>query len=357
MNRKWASPLVRDAIVDFVAQYSQRTGLAVLSLLKWIGIGRDKFYEWLRRYGQDNLHNASVPRDFWLEDWERQAIIRYHFDHPLDGYRALTYMMIDADVVVVSPSTVYRVLSQADLLTRYNRRPSKKGTGFVQPLKAHQHWHIDVSYLNICGTFYYFCGVLDGYSRYIVHWEIREAMTEADIEIILQRARERFPGAKPRIISDNGPQFVAKDFKTFIRQCEMTHVRTSPYYPQSNGKIERFNQSLKVECIRPGTPLTIEQARALVSVYVEYYNDVRLHGAIGYIAPLDKLQGRAEAIQAERRRKLHEARERRKARFDSQRALIRTPSREAVGPDRWASVLALPALTTPEGLGQHPVSR
>ena len=114
--------------------------------------------------------------------------------------------------------------------------PSTKGQGFTQPSRAHEHWHIDVSYINICGTLYYLCTILDGYSRYIVHWEIRAAMTEADVETVVQRALEAFPGVTPRIISDNGPQFVARDFTAFVRLCGMTHVRTSPYYPQSNGK-------------------------------------------------------------------------------------------------------------------------
>src|SRR5262249_4327092 len=176
-----------------------------------------------------------------------------------------------------------------------------------------QHWHVDVSYLNICGTFYYQCSVLDGYSRYIVHWEIREAMTEADVEQIIQRAREKFPDARPRIISDNGPQFIAKDFKEFIRVCGMSHARTSPYYPQSNGKIERWHRILKEDCIRPGTPLSLEDAQRLVARFVEHYNTVRLHSAIGYLTPMDKLDGRAQEIFDARDRKLQEARERRKA--------------------------------------------
>ena len=94
-------------------------------------------------------------------------------------------MMLDADIVAVSPSSVWRVLSQAGLLSKWNGKPSKKGTGFAQPLAAHHHWHIDVSYLNIGGTFYYLCSILDGFSRYIVNWNIRESMTEAEIEIIL----------------------------------------------------------------------------------------------------------------------------------------------------------------------------
>ena len=90
----------------------------------------------------------------------------------------------------------------------------------------------------------------------------------------MQRARERFPDTRPRIISDNGPQFVSWEFKPFIRICGMTHVRTSPYYPQSNGKIERWHKSIKGECIHVKTPLSLDDARRLVAAYVEYYNHV-----------------------------------------------------------------------------------
>ena len=223
-------------------------------------------------------------------------------------------MMIDRDIVAVSPSSVYRVLAGAGLLDRWNRKPSKKGTGFVQPIRPHQHWHIDVAHLNLGGTFYYLCSVLDGASRAIVHWEIRESMREVDVECILQRAREKYPDEHPRIISDNGPQFVARDFKEFIRLTGMTHVRTSPYYPQSNGKIERWNRTVKSDAIRPGQPQTVEQARTLVERFVEHYNNVRLHSAIGYITPADFLAGRAKQIQAARDAKLEAAREIRRLR-------------------------------------------
>ena len=217
-------------------------------------------------------------------------------------------MMLDRDVVAVSPASVWRVLSQAGLLNRWSGKPSHKGTGFEPPPGPHQHWHVDVSYINISGTFYYLCSVLDGYSRFIVHWELREAMREADVEIILERAKEKYPQARPRIISDNGPQFIARDFKEFIRISGMTHVRTSPSYPQSNGKIERWHKSLKGECIRPGTPLSPEDARRLIGQYVDHYNTVRLHSAIGYITPQDILAGRQVEIHAARDRKLEEAR-------------------------------------------------
>jgi putative transposase len=285
----------------------------------WLGIATSKWHSWKNRYGKANEHNAWIPRDHWLEPEEKQAIVDFHARYPLEGYRRLTFMMLDADVVACSPSSVYRVLSQAGLLERHSAKPSSKGKGFVQPLKPHEHWHVDVSYLNIAGTFYYLCSLLDGCSRSIVHWEIRETMTEVDVEQIVQRARERFPGVTPRIISDNGPQFVAKDFKEFIRVCGMTHVRTSPYYPQSNGKIERFHRTIKGDCIRAETPLTLEDARRIVARYVEHYNTVRLHSALGYVTPQAKLEGRDKEILAERDRKLEAARERRKQKRQAQR--------------------------------------
>jgi putative transposase len=298
--------------VDFVNRWSERTGLAVACFLLWIGLAASKWHTWKHRYGKANEHNAWIPRDHWLEDAEKQAIIDFHARFPLEGYRRLTFMMLDADIVACSPASVYRVLKGAGLLERHNTKPSPKGTGFVQPLRPHEHWHVDVSYLNLAGTFYYLCSVLDGCSRFIVHWEIRAAMTEVDVEQIIQRAREKFPGVTPRVISDNGPQFLARDFKEFIRLCGMTHVKTSPYYPQSNGKIERWHRTLKGDCIRTETPLCLEDAQRIVARYVEHYNSIRLHSALGYVTPKDKLEGREALIFAERDRKLEQARQRRK---------------------------------------------
>lgn len=291
-------------MVVFVTQWSEATGIPVKRFLKWLGLSPGKYHNWKSRQGEDNRHNCQQPRHAWLLDWERDAIVTFAIEHPQNGYRRLSYMMLDADVVAVSPSSAYRVLKAAGLLRRQAPKKSGKGDGFHQPERPHQHWHIDVSYINIAGTFYYLCAVLDGYSRYIVHWEIRERMLEQDIEIILQRARECCPKARPRIISDNGPQFIAKDFKEYIRMMGMTHVRTSPFYPQSNGKLERWHKSIKSECIRPKSPVSLQDARDLVESYVSEYNNERLHSAIGYIAPRDKLEGRAESIFTERRQKL-----------------------------------------------------
>jgi putative transposase len=300
-------------VVDYVRYWSERTGISYRRIVQWIGIPRSKFYQWQQRYGKVNEHNAWIPRDFWLRDWEKQAILAFWGTHGREGYRRMTYMMLDADQVAVSPSTVYRVLQDAGVLHRWNRdHTSSKGQGFQQPVRPHEHWHIDISYINIQGTFYYLCSVLDGFSRYLVAWDLRESMTEQHVEIVLQRAHERFPEARPRIISDNGPQFIAKDFKQFVRLNGMTHVRTSPYYPQSNGKMERWHQSAKTECIRPQTPQSLEDALRIVTKYVEQYNTVRLHSAIGYVTPKDKLEGRAAQILAARDAKLEAARQARR---------------------------------------------
>jgi transposase InsO family protein len=295
-----------------VRYWSDRTEIPAKQIVQWIGISLSKFHDWRKRYGKVNEHNGWIPRDWWLEDWEKQAIIEFHDKNSLEGYRRLTFMMLDADVVATSPSSVYRVLSDAGLMNRHNTKPSLKGTGFQQPIGPHEHWHVDIAYINILGTFFFLCSLLDGYSRSVVHWEIRPKMEESDVETIIQRAREQYPGVSPRIISDNGPQFIARDFKEFIRICGMTHVRTSPYYPQSNGKIERWHRSIKSECIRPGTPLSVDDATRLVEGYVRHYNVVRLHSAIGYVTPLDKMCGRDKQIFADRDRKLEAARNRRK---------------------------------------------
>ncbi|MGC8638662.1 MAG: transposase [Isosphaeraceae bacterium] len=271
--------------------------------------------------GNPNRHNAPIPRSFWLEDWEKAAIVAFHDRFLLEGYRRLN-MMLDADVVAVSPSSVYRVLKAAGELAPRGGKPSRKGKGFEQPLRPHEHWHVDVSYINICGTFFYLCSLLDGCSRFLVHWEIREGMTERDVETVVQRVRERCPDARLRLISDNGPQFVSWEFKQFIRICGMTHVRTSPYSPQSNGKMERWFKTAKGECVRVQTPLSLEDARRLLAEFVEHYNAVRLHSAIGYVAPADKLAGRAPVIIAERDRKLQAAGERRRAAREASRPAV-----------------------------------
>ncbi len=127
---------VRDQVVDFVRRWSEKTEIGVGRFIHWLGVTTSKFYDWRERYGCVDEHNGWVPRDFWLELWEKQAIIDFHLKNPLEGYRRLTFMMLDADVVAVSPASVWRVLKPAGLLSRWKAKPSRKGTGFQVAIRV-----------------------------------------------------------------------------------------------------------------------------------------------------------------------------------------------------------------------------
>lgn len=308
MSGRWVEPDVRDEVIDCVQRWSGWSGTASQEIVQMTGIAKSKYYQWSRRYGQPNGHNGHIIRDHWLLPGEKQAIIDFAIAHPMEGYRRLTYMMMDKDIAAVSPASVYRVLKPAGLLGRWAPKNSLRGKGFVQPIGPHEHWHIDISYVRTGDIHCYLCSVIDGYSRAVVDWNLSTSMKQLDVQILIQRAHESHPGARPRIISDNGSQFIAKEFKQLLKLYGMTHVRTSTYYPQSNGKIERWHASIKSEAIRRHIPISPADARRIIGQYVEHYNNARLHSAIGYVAPTDMLTGRQDQIHASRDQKLETAR-------------------------------------------------
>ena len=291
---------------------STRAELSESFLVTRIGVASDRFVSWKKRYGKINNHNGTQPRDYWLEQWEKDEIIRFYKENESDGYRRCSYMMIDKNLVFASPSTSYRVLREAGAIRFRNGRRTTRGNGFVQPLMPHEHWHMDISNVKIHGVFYFLICVLDGFSRSIVHWDLREEMKDKDIGIVQQAAREKYPNASPRYITDNGRQFTSKDFKQFIADNGLTHWTTSPYYPQSNGKLERFHRSIKDECIKKKCPLSLDDARRIISKYIKFYNEERLHSAIGYVTPADKLAGNDRIIHSQRDTKLELRRAQRK---------------------------------------------
>jgi putative transposase len=281
-------------------------------MLKWLSLSSSKYYNWKTRRNTDNKHNNPIPKAHWLLPWEIEKIIDYRRDHMGEGYRRLSYMMLDEDVVAVSPSSVYRVLKNAGLLLKKWRHQKTKGSGFTQPLEPHQHWHLDISYINFKGTFVYLVAFIDGYSRLIVHEEIRTSVEALDIEIMLERAMLRHhPARKPILITDNGPQFIAKEFKNYLQEVGITHRKTRFYYPQSNGKIERFYQTCKNEWERKNSFISLDDLEYQLGKYINYYNYQRLHSSIGYITPFDKLRGNESKIFKERKIKLQRAKENR----------------------------------------------
>lgn len=308
MTLRWVEPDVREQVIGFVNLYKQKTSLSVNWFIGRLGISSSKYYCWIGRQGQPNKHNGSIPRGHWIVNWERDAIIEYAKDHPGEGYRRLTYMMIDEDVVAVSPATTYRVLKAAGLLNRWNKvKRSSKGQGFNQPTAPHQHWHTDIKYVNYHGAFLFLISVIDGYTRYIVHHELRQAMQQFDVQITLQRALEKYPGFKPRIISDNGPQFIAKDFAEYLKQAGLQHIRTSIAYPQSNGKIERYHRTIHQDCLMKSSLINLDDARKQIQSYIHYYNTKRLHSSLYYLTPEDFLLSRVDEKLKLREKKLKEA--------------------------------------------------
>lgn len=291
-----------------------RTGLTLKMIIPWVGIPRSKYYQWRARQGSEIRPHGPIPRSHWLLEEEQEAIIKFAKDHPGEGYRRLTYMMLDDDVVAVSPSSTYRVLRAAGLLRRWNtQKSSAKGNGFEQPTAPHQHWHIDIKYVNFRGTFLFLISVFDGFSRMVLHHELRLSMEQYDVEITLARAMEKYPLAKSRLISDNGKQFIARDFAAFLREAGLQHVRTSIGYPQSNGKIERYHRTLSQECLRQQSFLNLDDARRQIARFVELYSTKRLHSALFYLTPQEVFNGQMKQRLHERESKLHRAAEQRRA--------------------------------------------
>jgi len=270
-----------------------KTNTSANKLINMIGISSSKYYSWRDRFEQPNNHNGVVPKRHWILNWEREAIISYAQNNISEGYRRLTYMMIDDNIVAVSPSTTYRVLKTAGLLSKWNKlKKSSKGNGFIQPTAPHEHWHTDIKYVNFQGAFLFLISVIDGYSRFIGHHELRRSMQEFDVQITIQRALEKYPETKPRLISDNGSQYISSDFAVFIKNAGLQHIRTSVAYPQSNGKIERYHRTINQECLRTKSLVNLEDARKQVSQFVEFYNTKRLHSSLFYLTPEDFLLDR-----------------------------------------------------------------
>jgi len=290
-----------------------KTNTPVNKLLGIIGISSSKYYSWINRFEQTNNHNGFIPKKHWIVDWERQAIINYAKTHIGEGYRRMTYMMIDDNIAAVSPSTTYRVLKSVDLLNRWNKvKKSSKGNGFDQPTFPHQHWHTDIKYVNFRGTFLFLISVIDGYSRYIVHHELRMNMQEYDVQLTVQRALEKYPLVKPRLITDNGSQFISKDFAEYLKLAGLQHIRTSIAYPQSNGKIERYHRTIHEECLMRKSLIDLDDARKQITKFIEYYNTKRLHSSLFYLTPYDFLNDKITEKLEERNIKLQSAK---KARY------------------------------------------
>jgi putative transposase len=261
--------------------------------------------DFVRRWS-DKTEIGAGPRDFWLEDWEKQAIIGFHLKNPLEGYRRLTFMMLDADIVAVSPTSVWRVLSQAGLLSKWNGKPSKKGTGFEQPLAAHQARHR-------CFVHQHQRDVLLPVQHSRRVQPLHRQLGSAGVDVCGGH-RDHLAGSQGEVPGSAAPDHLRQRASVHCQRLQGVHSDLG-HDPRQNfallSPVERKNRTLAQIAqgrVHPaGTPLSVEDARRLVQGYVEHYNNVRLNRAIGYITPQDMLAGRRAEIHAERDRKLEEA--------------------------------------------------
>lgn len=297
---------VKAELLQLVADTRARTGWTVRRILHHLGLSKARYREWTKRAAAACLADrpTRAPSRDGILDAERQAVIAYALAHPKDGYRRLTWQMIDADVAYLSESSVYRILHEADLLSQWKRH-RRAGTAPAKPTRPHERWHTDLMYLRIADSWYFLVTVLDAYSRYVVHWELLTTMTAADVRLVIQEALER-TGAQPAVVTDNGSQFTAAEFKDLVRRFSLEHIRIRTYHPESNGLVERFHRSTR-EALEEQTLANLTQARAIIADWVQHYNEERLHAGIGYLPPAEYYAGNPAARIAERQAKLMNA--------------------------------------------------
>lgn len=311
------SPEVKAELLALVARTAERTGWTVRRILHHLGLSKARYRAWTKRGARDALADRSTaaPALDGILPEEKRAVLDYALAHPKDGYRRLAWQMLDANVAYLSPSSVYRILTEADLLSRW-KRSVRSGEAPAKPTRPHERWHTDLMYLRIGDAWYFLVTVLDAYSRYVVHWELLTTMTASDVRLVIQQALE-VTGATPKLVTDNGSQFTAAEFKDLVRRFAVEHIRIRTYHPESNGLVERFHRSTR-EALADDELRTLGRARELIAAWVAEYNERRLHAGLGYLTPADFYRGDPAARRTERTEKLERARAERR-RLNQQR--------------------------------------
>lgn len=297
-------------VLQIVEQTKRRSGWRAYRTLAALGVPRSVYYAWKSRESlQDKI--GSRCRLYELLPEERVAICQFALGFPKIGYRKLTWMMVDADVVCVGESTVYRVLSEADLLSRWKRSAASSGEYHFRPTGPNQQWHTDVMYVWVAARFYFLVSFVDAYSRYVVHHKLLISLDGQSVAIELQAALESVEGAKPRIVHDHGSEFVNRDVAAVVKAHNLIDIKTRARHPESNGIVERFNGTVRQESDDDygGNYL---KAEAIISGLIQQYNEERLHAALGYMTPATWHRGKPQELRDERARRIAAARAHRK---------------------------------------------
>ena len=298
-----------------IIQLVEQSHLSAKRTLDKLGIPRATFYRWYDRCrtgGPEALgDHRSRPDRVWnrIPENVRRQIINLALEVPELSPRELAVRFTDEKQYFVSEASVYRLLKAHDLITSPAYVVIKAADEFKDKTTAiNQLWQTDFTYLKITGWgWYYLSTVLDDFSRYIVAWKLCATMCADDVTATLDLALaasglDRVTVVqRPRLLSDNGSSYVAGDLARWLEDMGMEHVRGAPYHPQTQGKIERWHQTLKNRILLENYDLPGDLERQ-IEAFVEHYNHVRYHESLNNLTPADVYFGRAETILAERER-------------------------------------------------------
>ncbi|MEO7972636.1 MAG: IS3 family transposase [Thermoanaerobaculia bacterium] len=306
-----------------VQEAKRRSGWPVRRTLAQLGVSPASYYRWRqesRRAKKISPEPMRPVQAYEATNEEKQAVRAYALKHPGIRHRELAWRMIDEEVAYLSPSTVYRILKSEDLVCPWRRRKKRTREDEEKAKRPDEIWATDLMYLIIGGRTYYLVNFLDEYSRLIVHHALVPSMDGMTVSIEAQAAIEQFlkeqggelpPQGMPRMRSDNGSCYVSREFRGVLEEHHLGHQRIKPHCPEENGIIERSNRTLR-EAL-DGQELTdLLQARDVIAGIVRWYNEERLHSAIGYLRPIDYYRGEPARLHEQRRRKMAEARHRRR---------------------------------------------
>jgi len=280
-----------------------------------LGIPRTTFYRWYDRYvalGEAGLEDRKPhPGRVWnrIPDEIRERIVRLALDETELSPRELAVRFTDTEKHFVSEASVYRILKAHDLIASPAFVVIKASDEFRdKTTRPNQMWQTDFTYLKVTGWgWYYLSTILDDFSRYIIAWKLCANMRAEDVTdtLTLALSASGCDSAKvrhkPRLLSDNGSSYVSGDLAEWLEEQGMDHVRGAPNHPQTQGKIERWHQTLKNRVLLENhyLPGALEVA---IGNFIDHYNNHRCHESIGNVTPADAYFGRAEAIIRERRR-------------------------------------------------------
>ena len=300
---------MRLEIIADIEKQQQRTGLSLNILLNFYDIKKSTYHGWVSFPGPKpkKLVTENIAS---LRAHEIEAVLRHREQYPDIGYRKFCWQMVDENIAHLSESKVYDILSEHGKLAGWNKvdHGDTKKEYQHKPKYPHHHWHTDIAYIKLGGVFYFLIMMLDGYSRYMLDWELMTDMLGGSVEMFVQRVKEKYPHAKPRLINDNGSQFISLEFKKLLHKLEIQQVFTRRNHPQTNGKIERLNGTVKQEAIRPNSPQSYQEAWDILNKYNLEYNHQRLHAGINYLRPADMFFGRGQQVLNERKVKIETAR-------------------------------------------------